>query len=639
MQLRKQTGFTLLILVFSLALLIVPTFAQDMELAESPMLTEMVDAGELPPVAERVPSNPMIVEPLEEVGQYGGTWRFGLSGGADDFFFMRTIGYEPLLRWTPAWDGWIPNVAASLDVNEDSTEFTFTLREGMKWNDGDDFNTADIDFWWNNIILNEELTPSISSIYQAGGEVAQLEIIDEVTFKFTFAAPFGFFPLRMATTAGIGPINNPRHYLEQFHPDFNEDAVTQAESAGYATWVDYFAFVNEADGIGTNPDKPTLNPWKLTGMYPGGDNVIVAERNPYYWKVDTAGNQLPYIDRVQMFVAEDVETLVLQGLNGDIDMQARHIGTLPNKPIFFDAQEDGNFRLYDLKSSWGNAVCLYTNLSTQDPVLSELFLNKDFRIALSHGINRQEIIDLVFLGQATPSQYAPHLDGPFANEQMSFQYTEYDVELANQMLDEIIPERSSDGFRLGPDGESLVITADVASSRTPDTDTLQLIAQQWREIGINLNVNVIDRSIQWERKAANESEIFVWPAGGGGGLDVLLNVQAYFPDRSAAFQAPAWGDWYATNGAEGIEPLPEFQQMMEMYRELQGIGDQEEQIALMNEIIQISADFFPQICTNTQPDLFGIVNNDLRNVPTEMIQSATWPDPAPTNPEQYFFTN
>ena len=631
----KHLRGALLVLFLCLLSAAFSVVAQDMAYNESPILASMVESGEIPAVADRLPVTPMIVEPLESTGEYGGTWNFGLSGGADDFFFSRTIRYEPLLRWTPNWDGWTPNVAQELIISEDSTEFTFILREGMRWSDGEPFTADDILFWYENIILNEELSPSIPNTYTVGGEPAIVEKIDDYTIVFKFTASNGFFPLRMAMTNGMEPLSQPRHYMEQFHADFNENASADADAAGFASWVDYY--LSKADDA-VNVEKPRLGAWVMQQPYPGGDSVIVAERNPYYWKVDTEGNQLPYIDRVQMFVAEEVDALVLQGLNGDIDMQSRHIESLENKPIFFDNQEAGDYRLFNLVSTWGNAFCIFPNLSIEDPTINAIFNNIDFRIGLSHAINRQEIIDLIYLGQGTPSQYAPHLDGPFANEQMSYQYTEYNVDLANEYLDRVLPEKDDEGYRLRPDGERLFITANVATAPLAElVEGMELVRQYWAEVGIDLNVQVVDRSLQWERKDANELEIFVWAGGGGGGLDVILNAQSYFPDRNAAFQAPAWGAWYATNGADGIEPPENVKEMGRLYNELVQLADPDEQIVIMNQIIQISADWYPEICITTQPDTFGIVKNNMRNVPDSMIASATYPDPAPTNPETYFF--
>lgn len=601
---------------------------------EAPSLAARVAAGELPPLEERLPLNPMVVTPHQEIGQYGGTWRMGLLGGNDNDLFNRSIGYEPMLRWTPEWDGWIPNVAESIEANESATEYTIRLREGMRWSDGVPFTADDIMFWYEDIALNTEITPIPSGRLTVEGEFVKVEKIDDYTVKAIFAAPFGFFPLRLAQGEAFGD-STPKHYLQQFHVDYNPNVVAEAEAAGFASWGDYFQ--QKAD-VWANAEIPRFDPWLPTRGYGEVTDLLVAERNPYYWKVDPDGKQLPYIDRVEFTIANSADVLTLKALNGEIDMQSRHIGVLANKPVFFDNQDAGNYRFFDLKSSWGNAVCFNPNLTNQDPVMNEIINNKDFRIGLSHAINRQEIIDLVFVGQAEPAQFAPLLDSPFANEQMRNQYLEYDVDLANEYLDKAgLTERDSEGFRLRPDGQRLTLGVEVAAARTDDVAVAELVVDYWDRVGVDASLMVLDRSLQWEHKAANQFDVFVWPAGGGGGLDVILNTQSYFPDRDAAWYAPPWGTWFATNGEQGEEPDEPMKQMMTLYWELQQKPTLEEQIDLMNQIIQISADYFPTICISTQPDLYGIVKNDMLNVPDSMIQSATYPDPAPTNPEQYFF--
>lgn len=617
-------------------LLATATLAPTVELSkynEAPEMAALVKEGKLPEVTERLPENPMVVVPYEEVGQYGGTWRMGAVGGNDTLSFQRIFGYEPLVRWNFDFSGYIPNVAESFEGNADGSEYTVTLRRGMKFSDGEPLTTEDIRFWYEDVLMNTDITPKPDAVFVVKGEPVVVEIIDDYTFMFKFAGPYGFFPMRMANN--MAPLSYPFHYMKEFHPAYNPDAEKNATAAGANTWVEYFA-QKAADY--TNIEKPTLFAWNLTSPYGSSSSVLTAVRNPYYWKVDTEGNQLPYIDKLQYTVHQAVDTLTLQALNGEIDFQYRHFGILENKPIFFENQEKGGYKLTTIKSSLGNSMCLYPTLTTKDENVRELLRNKDFRIGLSHAIDRKEIIDLIFLGQATPQQFAPDVNGPFANEQMAYQYTEFNLDLANEYLDKAgYTQRDSAGFRLRPDGKRITLTAENSTAFPAFTDALNLIKETWKEVGVDLNVKTEDRSIQWERKAANETEIFIWQAGGGAGLDVILNVQAYFPDRSAAWFAPAWGDWYASGGSKGEEPDAEMKKMMELYDEMKTLSDFDQQVAIMKQIIQMSADYFPEICISTQPDTFAVLKNNMRNVPLVMIESATALTPAPTNPEQYFF--
>ncbi len=601
---------------------------------EAPDVAAMVKSGKLPEVTERLPETPMVVKPNEQVGQYGGTWRMGAVGGNDSLSFQRIFAYEPLLRWNAQYDGYLPNVAESFVANADGSEYTVTLRKGMKWSDGEPFTTEDVRFWYEDVLLNTDITAKPDPIYVTNGKTVEVQIVDEVTFKFKFAGPYGFFPLRMAYIAT--PINYPSHYMKQFLPKYNPDAEKKAADAGAKSWVEYFT--TQATYY-SNVDLPTLYAWNLTSPYGSASSVLTAERNPYYWKVDTEGNQLPYIDKLQYTIHQSVDTLTLQALNGEIDMQYRFFGTLNNKSVFFDNQQKGDYHLVTITSALANSMCIYPTLTTKDEAVRALLNNKDFRIGLSYAINRQEIIDLIYRGQATPQQVAPDVNGPFADKTMAYQYTEFDIDKANASMDKAgYTKKDAEGFRLRPDGQRISLTVEISSSFPEFGDALNLVKETWKQIGVDLNVKLEDRSIQWERKAANETELFVWPAGGGGGLDVMLNAQAYFPDRSAAWWAPAWGDWYASGGTKGEEPDAPNKEMMQLYDKLKTISDIGEQVKTMKQILQISADYFPAICLSNDPNLFAVVKNNMHNVPATILESATILSPAPTNPEQYYFS-
>jgi peptide/nickel transport system substrate-binding protein len=601
---------------------------------EAPMLTDLVKSGKLPDVAQRLPTNPLVVKPLTAVGQYGGTWRMGLVGAADTENFRRTMGYEPLLRWAPDGGSYLPNVAESFVANADGSQYTVKLRKGMKWSDGQPFTTADIKFWYEDFLLNTDITAKPDPIYTAAGKTLEIAVTDETTFTFKFAGPYGFFALRMPQYDSI--VLYPAHYLKQFHKKYATDIDKKVADSGMKTWVDLFT--NKAF-FATNPEKPTLFPWNLTVAYGSNATVLPAKRNPYYWKVDTSGNQLPYIDAAQWTQHQQVDTLTLQAMNGEIDFQYRHFGTLPNKAVFFDNQQKGGYSLITIGSAQGNSMCIYFNLSSVDPVLGPLLRNKDFRIGLSHAMNRKEIIDLIYFGQATPAQFAPSLKGIFANQQMSTQFTEFDLKKANEYLDKCgLTKKDAEGFRLRSDGKRLTLLAEIATTYTTHADAMNLVKKTWKEAGVDLTVKVEDRTIQWENKAANKHELFLWAAGGGDGIDVITNTQAYFPDRAACFQAPAWGDWYASGGTKGLEPDAAIKKMQSLYQELQKKGNWDDQVKGMKEIIQLSADYFPQIGLCYDPDVFGIVKNNMKNVPTRLVESSPMMTPGPSNPEQYFFT-
>ncbi len=610
--------------------------AQDMTYNESPMLADRAAAGDLPPVEERLPDEPLVVEPHESIGQYGGIWRMGMRGGNDTALMTRTLGYENLLRYTPDWTGIVENVAKDWEASEDGREYTFFLREGMKWSDGEPYTAHDIEFWYQAHVVNDEVRPGKPSWLMSGGELGVVEAIDDYTVKFSFAAPNGLFIENVAQVDGREITRFPRHWASQYHADFNPDGIDAlVEEAGLETWVDLWDnMIGSGDGF--REPKPVIGAWVHENGAGSDTTQVTAVRNPYYWKIDPEGNQYPYIDTVQYDVGDDTETLVLKALNGEIDMQDRHIATLNNKAVFFDNMEAGGYIFYDRIPASMNVMMIALNLSTTDPVLSEVFNNKDFRIGLSHAINRQEIIDVVYVGQGEPWQGSPRLSSPFYNERLAKQYTEYDPDLANQILDDAgFAERDSDGFRLGPDGNRITFAVEVTTVATDSIDTLELVQGYWAEVGIDMQVEVEDRSILYDRKEANEHQAVVW--GGGGGLEVFLDPRWYMPFSHESNFATAWASWFNGDEIRGIEPPEAPKRQMELFRQIQSTANADLQAKLMREILEIAADEFYAIGISLPANGYGIVSLKMRNVPSPHPGSWKYPNPAPLNVFTFYY--
>lgn len=617
--------------------------AQPNEYRQAPQLAELVEAGELPPLEERLPDNPLVLEPVERTGVYGGEWRMGLLGGDDTALLVRTIGYENLVRWNPDWTEVVPNVAESFEVNQNATEYTFRLRQGMKWSDGEPFTADDIMFWYEDIFSNEQLTPAPSSWLVSGGEPVVVEKVDDYTVVFRFSAPNALFLQRLASPFGEEITLYPRHYLERFHADYNADGIDALiGEAGATDWATFWeAEVGNIFGLPRWQDleRPILFAWTLTE--PLGNQRVTAERNPYYFKIDTEGNQLPYIDRVVYDQFEDEQVLVLRALSGEIDMQERHISALSNKATFFDAMETGGFGFFDTIPDVSNAVVISLNLNHKDPAKREIFQNKDFRIGLSHAINRQEIIDLIQVGQGEPFQAAPRPESPLYHERLAKQYTEYDLELANEHLDRAgFAERDAQGFRLTPDGKRISFVVESIGADIQG-DVLELVQGYWQAVGVDMQFRIIDRSLFDTRKNANEHDAVVAVAGAGGGLDVILNPGWYFPFRDTSDYAMAWQSWYNDPTGSDFptapeEPPAEVKQQMELYNQITVTGDPDAQAELMMRILDIAADQFYVIGVSLPPSGYGIVKNNFHNVPTSFPNAYAYPTPAPTNPSQYF---
>ena len=655
--LRNMTGMTaaLLILMLALAACGAPgaeapaeeavadegTAGMDVSPNQAPAFQEMVSNGSLPPLSERLPANPLVVEPVDAIGTYGGVWRAGLRGGSDNAWIYRTVAYDQMLSWERDWSGVRPNVAASYEVSDDATTYTFHLREGMKWSDGEPFTAADVEWWFNHVVLNEELTPTVPTWLRSGDVPASVTMADDYTVVITYPEANGVLPLRLAAPGGPAVVSYPMHYMQQYHVDFNEEAAANAEAAGFEDWILYFRDRNGGGCCGyyRDADLPVLWAWHLTTPYGENTTTIRAERNPYYWKVDTEGNQLPYIDAVVFNVGTDPETLVLQALAGEIDYQDRHIATLGNKAAFFDAQDSAGIKLTNRLASGSNVMEISLNQNHLDPVKREIFGNLDFRIGLSYAINRQELIDLVLVGQGEPWQAAPMASSPYYHERLAKQYTEYSPDLANQHLDAAgYTERDANGIRLGPDGEPISFTVDIITVAPDHIDMMNQIAKYWEAVGIKMTPNVVDRSLGQQRLEVLEHDANTWGAPGGIGYGTLLDPRNWVPMHGHSRYGYAWYRWYINPEDEVAEEPPDIvKQQLELYTTIQATPDPAQQIALMGEILDIAADLFYTIGISTPAPGYGVASQDMSNIMDWMPAAWQYPTPGPADTFQFYF--
>lgn len=598
---------------------------------EAPALAELVAAGKLPPVEDRLPINPVIVQPFESVGKYGGSWRTGtIEKNGNDL--RRNIGYEQLLRWTPMWDGLVPNVAESYEASDDATTYTFHLREGLKWSDGEPFTADDIVFWYEDVVMNEKITPNKPS------RPYVVTKIDDYTVQWKFEKPNGLFIKEIAQVDNEKSTTCPKHYLKQFHEKYNPNVQELVEKYNQPSWYDLFNYMFLEQ---SNAEKPNLWAWIPTATFGEATTQIVAERNPYYFKVDPEGNQLPYIDTYIQAIASNNEVLVLQGLNGELDLQEQWINAPANKPAFYDGQEKGKFHLYELTPTTVNEMNIQFNMTCTDPVIREIVSNKDFRIGLSYAINRQEIIDVVHVSQGKPHQCAPRPESRFYHERLATQYTEFDLDKANEYLDKTgWTERDSEGFRLGPDGKRISIILEIDSGRITYIDALELIKPTWAQVGVELIIKTMDRAL-WEERCRGRSLEFHGSAhrfGGGAGDSVILDQRYWVPiDRGSSMYAKGWVYWYYDPEDElAVEPPEKVKEALKYYDQIRETADDEVHQELMKKILDIAADEFYAIGTVLEPNSYGIVTNRMKNVPPVMPSSWIYPTPAPVNTCQFW---
>lgn len=604
----------------------------------------LAQSADLPPLEDRLPQNPLVIVPTDRPGTQGGTWNHALVGGGSLSMLIRYQSYEPLVRFTTDWTGIEPNVAESYEINEDSTVYTFKLRAGHKWSDGEPYTTEDVRFWYEDIFTDPDAgTTGGQGYWQVDGEFGTLEIVDETTFRVVFSSPNGFFAQSLAWANQDQLTRAPAHYLKQFHAKYNPDADALAQEQGFNGWAALFAREHglaEDNVHFQNSSRPTLNAWKFTSA-PGEDTErAIAERNPYYFKVDTEGTQLPYFDRIVYQMVGDPEVLLLKTLQGEIDMMDQYIATPTNKPVLFDAQETGDYHFYTLRETAANVMVFNLNLNHNDEVKRELYNTVEFRQAMSLAINRQDLIDAVFVGQGAPAQPSIIEGDPLYNERLATQFTEYDPDRANEMLDAIVPERDSAGYRLDPSGRRLSVIFEIDQTRTTFVDMFELALPMFQAVGIDAQMRTMDRSL-WETRVRNgrDFDATAHQFGANSGIAAMLDPRYFVPFSSNSVYAQGWALYFTSPDNESaIEPPQEIKDQQDRYRALLATGDPAEQQSRMAEILEVAADQFLVFGVSLPADGYGVVKNNMVNTMPVMPNSFGWPTPGPSRPEQFFKT-
>ncbi len=617
--------------------------AAESKYREAPMLAELVKAGQLPPVDERLPDEPLVEEGVDGIGQYGGVLRRAFLGPSDHNNYVRVV-YDALVRFSPDGSEVIPHIAKGWESNDDFTEWTVFLRPGAKWSDGEPLTADDILFWYNDILLNQDLMPSPAAwMVNNDGSVATVEKIDDYTVKWTFKQPNTAFLLDLANKDGADlSIANlayaPAHYLKQFHASYADAAELDkmVKDAGFETWVELFTVKALPQ---TNADRPTTAAW-VPYESTVSDPVFVLKRNPYYVGVDPEGNQLPYIDEVRFTFFADKEALNLAAVSGELDFQARHIN-MSNYPVLKENEDKGGYHVVTWPTFGGSdAVFMFNQTYQNDPEIGELLRNKDFRVALSYALDREAIKELAFLGLGEPRQGVPAPNHPYyPGDEWAYKYTEHDPDKANALLDGLgLTERDADGYRLLPSGKPLDIEINVVPAFGNWTDVGQLAVEQWGKVGVKAHVEVRERALAFQMRDTNDLMVEIWnedttgfPFSGQPKMDPRSNPALTF--------GPLFRKWYETNGAEGMEPPAEIKKLVELIDKGK-VSGREDQIKIAQELFKVWADNIWEIGTvGLTPMIQGVVvvNNNLRNVPE--TAGNDWPlrTPGNTRPETFFF--
>lgn len=592
---------------------------------EAPMLKVEVATGELPRVEERLPEVPKVIEPLEEPGQYGGTLNIihPFQNWCPEFWQAQR---EPLLETFPYHtDQVIANIVESWEASQDAKTFTFHLRKGMKYSDGVPVTTEDVLFTYEDILLNDKLTPAVPDWAKAGGEAMEMEIIDKYTFRVKFAVPNGSFPLQLHQHSQRWDMwMSPKHYLKELHPKYTplEEIEPLIEKAGFGKGEWWRLFVQKANAFrsneftGTDVYAPTLCPWVFAGG--PSSNLRVYERNPHYWKVDNAGNQLPYIDKVIVEYVTDMEVGTMKIINGEVDL-LRDSLSLDKYSLYLEHAEEADYRILPLPSELGPTVQYIFNLTYgSEPELRKIINDVRFRKALSLGIKRDQMIDIVFMGLGEPVQVGLIPGSKYMPEDLIGIHTEYNPLEANRLLDEMgLGKRDKDGWRLRPDGEKLVLPIEMLEANAYVVPATEMVVNYWRELGVYTTMKVLGFDLWFERFAANDICAFVWHQCHSTDDVWTASPSWWVPIVSWASFGTLWYDWYASDGQTGEEPPPEVKKLYEYYRILQETLDEKERLEAAQGIIRSQADNFWRIGTVYNVMWPILVPANMRNVPEE----------------------
>lgn len=643
----------------------VPTLAAETQYNEAPMLADMVAAGDLPPVDERLPSNPLVLSPIHGIGEYGGTMRV-FHSSLGNWWEECQYGHSPL-RWVDDGLGIAPGMCSEWESNDDASEWTLYFRKGLKWSDGEPCTVDDVLYWWNDLVNNNEHTDSPPDFGQAGGELAEFIKVDDTTLKIKYVAPSPLTEGRLAmwVNSAIGPRwIAPAHYLKQFHPDYS-DATDFEEH-------------NQKMLYRENPDCPTLASWKPESFEPGLRRVWV--RNPYYYAIDTAGNQLPYIDRMNEEMIQDKETRVLTVLNGNTDFVPHGAGgiTLGDLATILEGADAGNYHVELWDCGGGTGPCWFFNNDNPDEALRELHRNPTFKQAISHCIDREAVQRIKYFGygELTTGTHSPKCreftfseEGQRVYAEHRDAYVAFDIEKAKEMLDSIgMVDVNGDGWRERPDGEPYELRVDFpADASAIDVQVLELVAPGWEEAGLKVILNPMapgDFSTMWEAGQGN----FRYPWGVGDGPNHLLYPSWLVPNEPARW-SPLSGRrlMFVGHAKEDTEldkdpwdrDPPRFAsterdligdavwKLQELYQAAIVEPDEIKRHEMVWEMIRIHIDDGPFfIGTVANEPLPIIISNDLINVPAREELALNgficpWiiPSPAITNPETYAFKN
>ena len=630
---------------------ILPDAARPIKLHEAPTLAELVKTGKLPPVEQRVPLDALVIKPVHEIGRYGGTLRRAFNGPADAENGNRFVSADQLMHWNTEGNKSMPSVAKDVTISADGKVTTVHLRRGMKWSDGAPFNADDFVFYSENIDQNKDVSTVRNPELSLNGKFAKLKKLDDYTITFEFEEPNFLFQQIASSMTNFGAGQSysqyrgrtagayaPAHYLKQYMPKYvgEEKAKQLATAAGYDNWVKYLAFKMDWT---LNTELPTLGPWSTKS--PINSKNWVLERNPYYWAVDTEGNQLPYLDRISMELVENLEVINLRAIAGEYDYQERFID-IAKLPLFIEGQEKGKYKVrLDLNEQGADSALYINQTFADDPEIAKWLQNRDFRRALSMGIDRNQLNETFWLGLGTPGSAIPASTNPYyPGDEWRNKWSTYEPDKANAMLDAIgLSKKDSEGFRLRTDnGQRLRFEIQVIASILPYDKHAEMITAQWRKVGIAADPKLVERNLGYTKLRSSKEQMSMW--SGNGAEQVFLKSMMVVPtDPELSMMGNFNALWYVSNGKEGVKPTnAAMLKTMDIMRSAPGLPPEKLKEA-GKEIWRLVIDEQYAVgLVGQSPASLGtrVVSNRMGNVPERTCIALHCRSPAGAHPETWY---
>ncbi len=610
---RQLTGALIAALIVA-----APVAALALELVETPMLAADVAAGKLPPVAERVPLKPNVIAldgKGQEIGRHGGTLRM-LVGREKDVRLLVVYGYARLVGYDSNYEI-KPDILEAVDVVE-GRSFTLKLRKGHKWSDGYPFTAEDFRYYWEDVANHPQLSPAgPPQDLLVDGEKPRFQVVDESTVRYSWSRPNPFFMPRLAGAAPLF-IYRPSHYLKLFHVDYADAKELEAKvkGSGRRNWA---SLHNRRDNLYKfdNPELPTLQPWVNTVSLPA--TRFIAKRNPYYHRVDENGRQLPYVDRVILTVT-DSKLIAAKTAAGEADLQARGLN-FNDFTVLKESEERNAYNVRLWRGGVGAHLALYPNLNANDAAWRQVMRDARFRRALSQAIDRTLINNALYFGMAIEGNNTTLPESPLFRERYQKAWTKYDLKAANRLLDEMgLDKRDDDGLRLLADGRTMQIIVETAGEDTEQTDVLELIRDDWLEIGIEMFVKPTQREVFRNRIFAGETLMSIWSGYSNGLQSPSMSPRELAPTEQIHLEWPKWGQYYETGGQMGEAPdMPAPKELLALFRKWIAAGTRDEQAAIWHRMLEIHADQMFTIGIVSGVPQPVVVRNTVRNVPTDGV--------------------